>query len=212
MPKGRLHEEAVLLFAQAGIDLRASLGESRKLQFDCGPLRVLTVKPTDVPTYVEYGAADLGVAGRDVIEEAGGDLYEPLDLRIGACRLAVAEPVAKPVDERAQMHVRIATKYPVCTRRWLERRGLTAEIIKLYGSVELGPLTGLADRIVDLVSTGETLRQNGLREVETILDVTARLVINRASLKLRGAELDDLVKRLRRAVAASAVSARSNGA
>lgn len=200
MPKGRIHEEAVALFARAGIDLSASLRESRKLVHDCGELRVLTVKPTDVPTYVEYGAADVGVAGLDVIEEEGRDLYEPLDLKIGGCRLSVAEPVARPVDERAQMHVRIATKYPACTRRWLEKKGLTAEVIKLYGSVELGPLTGLADRIVDLVSSGETLKQNGLREVETILPVTSRLVVNRASLKLRGPAIDALVQRLRRVV------------
>jgi ATP phosphoribosyltransferase len=200
MPKGRVHEEAVALFARAGIDLLASLRETRQLVHDCGGLRVLTVKPTDVPTYVEYGAADVGVAGRDVVEEHGGDLYEPLDLKIGACRLSVAEPVARPVDERAQVHVRIATKYPACTKKWLEERGLTAEVIKLYGSVELGPLTGLADRIVDLVSSGETLRQNGLREVEVILQVTSRLVVNRASLKLRGPEIDALVRKLRAAV------------
>ncbi len=201
MPKGRVHQEAVALFKKAGLDLRASLDEaSRKLVHDCDGLRVLVVKPTDVPTYVEYGAADVGVAGRDVLDEDGRDLYEPLDLEIGPCRLAVAEPIARPVDERAHMHLRIATKYPACTKRWLQAKGLTAEVIKLYGSVELAPLTGLADRIVDLVSSGETLRQNGLREVETILPVTSFLVVNRASLKLRGGEIDALVKRLRAAL------------
>jgi len=197
MPKGRIHEEAVALLGKAGYDLSASLRESRKLVHDCNGIRVLIVKPTDVPTYVEYGAADIGIAGRDTLEEDGRDLYEPLDLKIGACRLAVAEPIAHPVDERGHVHIRIATKYPACTRRWLQQRGLTAEIIKLYGSVELGPLTGLADRIVDLVSSGETLRQNELREVETIMEVTSRLVINRASLKLRGPEVETLVRRLR---------------
>ena len=197
MPKGRIHEEAVALLGKAGYDLSASLRETRKLVHDCNGIRVLVVKPTDVPTYVEYGAADIGIAGRDTLEEDGRDLYEPLDLGIGACRLAVAEPVARPVDERGHVHIRIATKYPNCTRRWLQQRGLTAEIIKLYGSVELGPLTGLADRIVDLVSSGETLRQNELREVETIMEVTSRLVINRASLKLRGSEVETLVRRLR---------------
>ena len=200
MPKGRLHEEAVALFARAGLDLSSTLRETRKLRLDAGGLRLLVVKPTDVPTYVEYGAADVGVAGLDVLAEDGRDLYEPLDLRIGECRLSVAEPIERPVDERGQFHVRIATKYPACTRRWLQARGLTAEVIKLYGSVELAPLTGLADRIVDLVSSGETLRQNGLREVETILPVTARLVVNRASLKLRGAEIDALVRKLRAAI------------
>jgi ATP phosphoribosyltransferase len=200
MPKGRIHEEAVALFAKAGVDLSASLRESRKLVHEVGGIRVLVVKPTDVPTYVEYGAADVGIAGRDTLEEEGRDLYEPLDLGIGACRLAVAEPVARPVDERGQIHIRIATKYPNCTKKWLQGRGLTAEIIKLNGSVELGPLTGLADRIVDLVSSGETLRQNALREVESIMPVTSRLVVNRASLKLRGREIESLVSRLRAAL------------
>jgi ATP phosphoribosyltransferase len=197
MPKGRVQEEAVELFGRAGIDLSASAGKSRKLVFDCGGLRVLVVRSQDVPTYVEYGAADLGIAGRDVLEEEGRDLYEPLDLGIGACRMSVAEPVDRPVDERGQIHLRIATKYPACTRRWLQARGVFAEVIKLYGSVELGPLTGLADRIVDLVSTGETMRENGLREVDVIMPVTSRLVVNRASLKLRGGEIDGIVRRLR---------------
>jgi ATP phosphoribosyltransferase len=197
MPKGRVHEQAAALFTRAGYDLGASLRETRKLTHEAGGLRILVVKPSDVPTYVEYGAADLGVVGGDVIEDEGRDLFEPLDLGIGACRLAVAEPTARPVDERGQIHIRIATKYPACTRRWLESRGLTAEVIKLHGSVELGPLTGLADRIVDLVESGETLRQNGLREVETIMQVSSRLVVNRASLKLRGPEIDTLVRRLR---------------
>lgn len=200
VPKGRVHEETVALFARAGYDLSASLGPSRRLLHECGDLRVLVVRAQDVPTYVEYGAADAGVAGRDVLEEEGRDLFEPLDLGIGPCRMVVAEPSDRPVDERAQIHVRIATKYPTCTRRWLERRGLFAEVIKLSGSIELGPLTGLADRIVDLVSTGETLRQNGLREVETILPVTSRLVVNRASLKLRGDELNTMIRRLREVV------------
>jgi ATP phosphoribosyltransferase len=199
LPKGRVHEEAVALFKKAGWDLGASLA-GRKLVHDCGPFRVLVVKPADVPTYVSFGAADLGVGGRDVLAEEGFDLYEPLDLGIGACRLAVAEPVDRPVDERGQLHLRIATKYPNCTRRWLQSRGLTAEIIRLTGSVELGPLTGLSDRIVDLVSSGETLRQNGLREVATVLQVTSFLVVNRASMKLRGPEIDGVTQRLRAVV------------
>jgi ATP phosphoribosyltransferase len=198
LPKGRVLDEAVALFARAGYDLSASAGETRKLIHECGGLRVLVIRGQDVPTYVEHGAADLGIAGSDVLEEDDRDLYQPLDLGIGTCRLSVAEPVARPVDERAQMHVRVATKYPHLTRRWLAGRGLFAEIIKLHGSVELGPLIGLADRIVDLVSTGETLRENALREVEVIMPVTSRLVVNRASLKLRGAEIDTLVKRLRK--------------
>lgn len=159
------------------------------------------LRSSDVPTYVDYGAADLGIAGRDVLDEQGRDLYEPLDLGIGRCRLAVAEPVHAPVDERSHMHLRVATKYPVLTSRYFREKGVTAEIIKLGGSVELGPLTGLAHRIVDLVETGETLRQNGLREVETILEVSSRLVVNPASLKLRGALISRLIADLERAAA-----------
>jgi ATP phosphoribosyltransferase len=193
-----VHEETVALFRRAGYDLSPSLEETRKLVHDCGALRILVIKPTDVPTYVEYGAADFGVAGKDVLEEDGRDLYEPLDLEIGTCRMSVAEPEDRPVDERGQIHMRIATKYPGVTQKYLQDKGLFAEVIKLYGSVELSPLTGLADRIVDLVSSGETLRQNGLKEVEVLFQVSARLIVNRASLKLRGAELDAIVRSLRK--------------
>jgi ATP phosphoribosyltransferase len=200
LPKGRVLEEAVGIFGRAGYDLRAALGDGRKLVHDLADLRVLIVRPSDVPIYVEHGAADLGVAGRDVLEEEGSDLYRPLDLGIGPCRLSVAEPEDHPVDERGLIHVRIATKYPHLTRRWLESRGLFAEIIKLSGSIELGPLTGLCDRIVDLVSSGQTLVANHLREVEVIMKVTSVLVVNRASQKLHGAEIDQIVGRLRRVV------------
>jgi ATP phosphoribosyltransferase len=206
LPKGRILDEATALFGRAGIDLSPVKANARKLVHDLpraaglAPLRVFVIRDSDVPTFVEYGAADVGIAGRDVLEEQGRDLYQPLDLRIGACRLAVAEPEERPVDDRSRLHLRIATKFPNLTRQWLEQRGMVAEVIKLYGSVELGPLTGLADRIVDLVSTGETLRQNRLREVETLLEVTARLVVNRASLKLRVRAVDALVARLRGAV------------
>ncbi|HLU65270.1 MAG TPA: ATP phosphoribosyltransferase [Kofleriaceae bacterium] len=199
LPKGRVLQQSVALFARAGYRLQPVLRESRRLVHDCGPLRVLVVRAADVPTYVEYGAADLGVAGRDVLEEEGRDLYEPVDLGIGACRMVVAEPSARPVDLASHLHLRVATKYPAITRRYLEERGLAAEIIPLSGSVELGPLTGLADRIVDLTETGETLRQNGLVELETILEVTSRLVVNRASLKLRGATLAALIDRVAQA-------------
>jgi ATP phosphoribosyltransferase len=201
MPKGRVLEEAVALFARAGYDLHATLGDTRLLVHDLAGLRVLVVRAGDVPTYVEHGAADLGIAGRDVIDEEDRDLYQPFDLGIGACRLSVAEPEDRPVNERALLHLRIATKYPHLTRRYLEERGLFAEIIKLSGSIELGPLTGLSDRIVDLVSSGQTLLANRLREVEVIMSVTSRLVVNRASLKLRGDEIDSIVRRLRKALA-----------
>ncbi|HKE13616.1 MAG TPA: ATP phosphoribosyltransferase [Kofleriaceae bacterium] len=196
LPKGRVLGQAIDLFRRAGYPLDAVEQETRRLVHECGPIRALVLRAGDVPTYVEYGAADIGVAGRDVLEEEERDLYEPLDLGIGACRMVLAEPIDRPVDLASHMHLRVATKYPTVTRRYLEERGVAAEIIKLSGSVELGPLTGLADRIVDLVETGETLRQNGLVEVETILQVTSRLVVNPASLKLRGALVAGLIDRL----------------
>lgn len=198
LPKGRLLTETATLFSRAGFDLDAVFDGSRRLVYECGALRILVLRSSDIPTYVAYGAADIGVAGRDVIEEQSRDLYQPLDLGIGACRLVVAEPIARRVDERSQMHIRIATKYPTLTQRYLTRRGLTAEIIPLSGAIELGPLTGLADRIVDLVQTGETLKQNGLVEVDTIMEVTARLVVNPANLKLRSEAISNLISRLER--------------
>ena len=202
VPKGRVQDEAVALFARAGVDLSPIQDGSRKLVFElpAAELRVLVVRDGDVPTYVEHGAADAGIAGRDVLEERGSDLYEPLDLKIGACRLAVAEPIDPPAravdDEGRGAHLRYCTKFPNLTRRHLEASGTVADVIKLSGSVELGPLTGLCDRIVDIVSSGETLRQHRLREVETILDVTSRLVVNRASWKVRRRPIDALLARL----------------
>lgn len=198
MPKGRILDEAAALFTQAGFDVSPVFSGSRKLVHDCGPLRLLILRSSDVPTYVAHGAADLGIAGSDVLVEHEHNLYEPLDLGIGVCRMIVAEPANRPVDERSQMHLRIVTKYPHTTRQYLERRGLAAEIIELSGSIELGPLTGLADRIVDITQTGETLRQNGLVEIDTIARVSSRLVVNPAALKLRGNLILDLVERVER--------------
>jgi ATP phosphoribosyltransferase len=204
LPRGRILEEALPLFARAGVDLGAvdktRAGRRLVIPIPEHGLRVLIVRDTDVPAYVEHGAADFGIAGRDVLEEQSCDLYEPLDLGIGRCRLVVAEPVDRPVDETAQVHLRYATKFPELTRRHLQARGTVAEIIKLYGSIEIAPLVGLADRIVDLVSSGETLRQHHLREVETILEISARVCVGRASAKLYGDRIDDLVGRLRRVV------------
>ncbi|MCB9559420.1 MAG: ATP phosphoribosyltransferase [Kofleriaceae bacterium] len=200
LPKGRILEETAAVFGRAGYDLSPALSESRRLVHDCGPLRVLVLRSSDVPTYVSHGAADVGVAGSDVLDEHGEDLYEPLDLGIGVCRMIVAEPTAAPVDERSQMHLRYATKYPRTTLAYLRRRGLTAEIIALSGAIELGPLTGLCHRIVDITQTGETLRQNGLAEIDLVGRVSSRLVVNRASLKLRGDEIAALIERLEAAV------------
>ena len=170
---------------------------------EAGGLRVLLVKPVDVPTYVEHGIADLGIAGYDTLMEEARDLYEPEDLAIGACRLAVAEPVARPVNLRRGMALRVATKYPRLALRYYRSRGIQPEIIPLSGSVELGPITGLSDQIVDLVESGETLRQNNLRETATILHVTSRLIVHPASLKLKQSAVARTICALRAAVAAS---------
>lgn len=200
LPKGRILEDVAAIFARAGYDLSPALGDSRKLMHECGPLRVLVVRNSDVPTYVAHGAADLGVAGSDVIDEEGRDLYEPLDLRVGRCTMIVAEPEASR-RERGAMHIRYATKYPRLTKDYLQRKGLTAEVIKLSGAIELGPLTGLCDRIVDITQTGETLRQNGLTIIDTVCEVSSRLVVNPAALKLSGPAVADLIARLGAAIA-----------
>jgi ATP phosphoribosyltransferase len=204
LPRGRILDEVMPLFRKAGVDLSAAeksrAGRRLIIPIEEAGLRVLIVRDTDVPAYVEGGAADLGVAGRDVLEEQGRDLYEPLDLGIGRCRMVVAEPEGRAVDESAQVHLRYATKFPEITRRYLQARGTVAEIIKLYGSIEIAPLVGLADRIVDLVSSGETLRQHHLREVETILPVSARLCVGRAAAKLYGDRIDALIRALRAVV------------
>ena len=205
LPKGRILDEASALFARAGYDLSPVHDDSRRLVHECGPLRVLVLRSSDVPTYVEHGAADIGVAGSDVLVEHACDLYEPIDLGIGRCRMIVAERADAPVDERSQMHVRYATKYPRTTRAYLQRRGLTAEVIELSGAIELGPLTGLSDRIVDITQTGETLRQNGLREVDTVAEVSSRLVVNPASLKLRGEPIGLLIERLEAVVSSESL-------
>jgi ATP phosphoribosyltransferase len=207
LPRGRILDDALPLFARAGIDLgaadRARAGRRLIIPIPEHNLRVLIVRDVDVPAYVEHGAADFGISGRDVLEEQDRDLYEPLDLGIGRCRMVVAEPEDRPVDERAQVHLRYATKFPEITRRHLQARGTVAEIIKLYGSIEIAPLVGLADRIVDLVSSGETLRQHNLIEVETILEVSARVCVGRAAAKLHGDRIDEILARLRRVCSAA---------
>lgn len=200
MPKGRILEEGAAVFARAGYDLAPVFADSRKLVFECGPLRVLVLRNSDIATYVAHGAADVGIAGSDVLDEEGRDLLEPLDLGIGRCRMIVAERADARIDDRAQAHLRIASKYPRTTRAYLQKKGITAEVIKLSGAIELGPLTGLCDRIVDITQTGETLRQNGLVEIDTVGEVSTRLVVNPARLKLDGDRLGALIAAMERAV------------
>jgi ATP phosphoribosyltransferase len=209
LPKGRILAPALALLRAAGVDTGAVglADDDRRLMLDLPPSRdglgwrALLVKPSDVPTYVEHGVADLGIAGADTLLEHAHDLYEPVDLGIGACRLAVAEPLDRPARLRRGMELRVATKYPNLARRHYRSKGISPEIIPLYGSVELGAITGLADQIVDLVESGETLRQNRLVEVETIMHVTSRLIVHPASLKLEPDRLASIIDALRDAVA-----------
>ena len=208
LSKGRILEESLPLLARAGIVPAEDPATSRKLVLATSDpdLKLVVIRAADVPTYVQFGAADLGVAGKDVLMEYDGDgLYELLDLRISACRLSVAEPaaLAQSDDPRKWTRLRVATKYPSITRRHFAAKGIQTDIIKLYGSMELAPLVGLSDRIVDLVSSGQTLKANGLVEVERIADVSAWLVANRAAMKMKNARIKDIVARLKRAVESS---------
>ncbi|WP_303783022.1 ATP phosphoribosyltransferase [Sandarakinorhabdus limnophila] len=188
LPKGRILKEALPLLARIGIVPEADFtGEnSRKLTFATSrdDVRVIRVRSFDVATFVAFGAAQLGIAGNDVLMEFDfSEIYAPVDLGIGHCRLSVAQPAALDPDLLRLSHVRVATKYPGLTRRHFAARGLQAEVIKLNGAMELAPLVGLSSRIVDLVSTGKTLAENGLVEVEVIANITSRLIANRAAFK-----------------------------
>ncbi len=202
VPKGRILDEALPLMARAGVvpDADFHNKSSRALSFACddSDMRIIRVRAFDVATFVAHGAAQVGIVGSDVVEEfAYPDLYAPVDLNIGHCRLSVAEPVGE-VDKQisAVSHLRVASKYPNLTRRHYERQGIQAEVVKLNGAMELAPGLGLAGRIVDLVSTGRTLKDNGLVETSTILNITARLIVNRAALKT-DARVGALVERFR---------------
>ena len=206
VPKGRILSEALPLLARVGIVPEAAFSDpdSRALRFATNRVdtSLIRVRAFDVATFVAHGAASLGIVGSDVLMEfAYSELYAPVDLRIGHCRLSVAEPaeLAAKDDPRGWSHVRIATKYPHVTRRHFEARGVGAECVKLNGAMELAPLLGLAPRIVDLVSSGRTLKENGLVEVETIAEVSSRLIVNRAAFKTRAAVVP-LVDGFRRAV------------
>jgi len=199
LAKGRILEETLPLLAAAGIEPSEDVEASRKLILGTtrAGLRLILVRAADVPTYVQYGAADLGVAGRDLLAEHGGQgLYQPLDLGIAACRMAVAAPEAfdYAAAVRQGARLRVATKYIRTAREHFAAKGVHVDLIKLYGSMELAPLVGLADAIVDLVDTGNTLRANKLKVVEELMAVTSRLIVNPASLKLKRAAIAPLIE------------------
>ena len=205
LSKGRIYDETAPLLARAGIRPRADPERSRKLVIATNrrDVRLIIVRASDTPTYVQHGGADLGIAGLDVLVEHGGDgLYQPLDLRIATCRMMVA--VKKGFDYRAAVRqgarLRVATKYVRTAREHFAAKGVHVDLIRLYGSMELAPIVGLADAIVDLVSSGKTLRANNLVEVEEVMPVSARLIVNQAALKTRRAALQPLLQAFSQAV------------
>jgi ATP phosphoribosyltransferase len=206
LSKGRIFDETLPLLQAAGITVLEDPEKSRKLILPTNQadVRVVLVRATDVPTYVEYGGADLGVTGKDTLIEHGGQgLYQPLDLNIAKCRMSVAVPAdfdyASAVRQGSRL--KVATKYTTIARNFFADKGVHVDLIKLYGSMELAPLTGLADAIVDLVSTGKTLQANNLVEVERIMDISSRLVVNQAALKLKQASIRRIIDAFAGAVA-----------
>lgn len=204
LSKGRIFEETLPLLEAAGIKVTEDPETSRKLilQTNDANVRVIIVRASDVPTYVQYGAADFGVAGKDVLLEHGGEgLYQPIDLHIAKCRMSVAVKDGFDYESAVQQgaRLRVVTKYVQTAREHFASKGVHVDLIKLYGSMELGPLVGLADAIVDLVSTGSTLRANHLVEVERIMDISSRLVVNKAALKLKRERLQPILEAFEKA-------------
>lgn len=202
LPKGKLFDPSAQLLGQAGFNTQGFSDESRSLILEdpANRTQFIICRPTDIPTYVEHGAADLGIVGKDSIIEASKNLYELVDLEFGFCRFVMAAP-REVLDENNEYNwrpgVRIATKFPAIAKEFLQRKGLQAELIKLHGNIELAPLVGLAELIVDLVSTGKTLKENNLVPLEEIGQATARLVVNRASYRLKSAEINSLVVKIK---------------
>lgn len=209
LPKGKLFDKAVNMLDKVGYSAENVVEDSRKLVIsnEETKVRFIIAKTVDVPTYVEYGAADIGIIGKDVLNEQGKDVVELLDLDFGRCRLMMAVPEA---TRRANLtdyaHTRAATKYPNCAKRYFDKLGIQVELIKLNGSIELGPIVGLSESIVDIVETGTTLRENKLVEIDSLFTATARLIANRASFKLKFARLHKLVEDLRVVVAENATA------
>ena len=203
LPKGRLADQTLDIMERAGYDVSAARDKSRKLILEDkeAGLRFILSKPSDVPTYVEYGAADIGVVGKDTLLEEGRQLYEVLDLGVGKCRMCVAGPASLKGKLDEIPNKRVGTKYPNITRNYFEGvKKESVEIIKLNGSVELAPLTGLAEVIVDIVESGRTLYENGLDVLETVADISARLVVNRVSMKMKADEIKPMISKLREAL------------
>ncbi len=204
LSKGRILKETLPLLEQADIRPLEDISKSRKLIFDTNHdhIKLLVIRATDVPTYVEYGAADMGVAGKDVLMEYGGTaLYEPLDLNIARCQLMTAGMVdAKPVQGR----LKVASKFVKVTKQYYAQQGVQVDIIKLYGAMELAPIMGLADRIVDIVDTGNTLRANGMEPLEMIADISTRLVVGKAAMKMKHSQIQPIIDQLAQAVKGSA--------
>jgi len=201
LSKGRIYKETLPLLEAADIVPAEDPEKSRKLIIDTNhdDVKLLIIRATDVPTYVQFGAADLGVAGKDVLMEHGGDgLYEPLDLKIAKCRLMTAGLVEE--KPRIGSRLRVATKFTNVAKQYFESRGEQIDLIKLYGSMELGPIVGLSDLIVDVVDTGNTLKANGLKPVDHIADISSRLVVNRASMKMKHARISTIIDQVRDAV------------
>ena len=200
LAKGRILDETLPLLARAGIEPLDDLSSSRKLVFSTNDpnINLVLIRSSDVPTYVQYGAADLGIAGKDVLAEHGGEgLYERVDLKIAPCKMMTAGFAERPLP---RTRLKVATKYPEITRRFFLEQGRQVELIKLYGSMELAPVVGLADIIVDLVQTGNTLKANGLTPLATIMDISSRLIVNRAALKMKNKAVRELVERIETAV------------
>ncbi len=200
LAKGRILDETLPLLARAGIEAADDLNSSRKLVFSTNHahIKLVLIRSADVPTYVQYGAADLGIAGKDVLLEHGGEgLYERLDLKIAPCRLMTAGFVDRVLP---RVGLKVATKYPRITREFFLKQGQQVELIKLYGSMELAPVVGLADMIVDLVDSGNTLKANGLQPLDHIMDISSRLIVNRASLKMKNQAIKALVDKIEKAI------------
>jgi len=195
MPKGRIMEEAIEIWKQAGLPVPQDLEDTRKLiiTIEEEATTWILAKPMDVPTYVEYGAADIGIVGKDVLMETNRDVYELLDLKISPCRLSVA---GLPGITSKEIVPKIASKYPKVAEKYYREQGKQVEVIQLHGSVELGPIIGLADRIVDIVSTGRTLKENGLVELETIAHITTRLIANQVSYRMKKDRIQRIMERI----------------